>query len=749
MRRHSSITRRLALGCSVATAALLMAQGAFAQDDADTMEEIVVTAQKRTENVQDVPISISVLGAQQIENLHATELADYAAYVPGLVINNGGSPGQVTITLRGLNPLSSTTMVATVIDEAPVGSSAGWARESLFSFDMMPYDLERVEILKGPQGTLYGANSMGGLLKYVTTAPDLNHFQVRAGADVFSIEGADDLGLSGRIAANFPIVQDKLAIRASYYNGTRPGFIDNPSQGREDINELDQQGGRISLLWKPTENTSLKLSAMFQKLDSADNGIVQSPLNGGPTLLNPDARYGVGQPYYGDLTNGFILPQPFKKDVQLYTAVFNADLGAVDFVSATSYSKVKTKQVQDASDIFGFLVEALTGEPGATPFILEMDLERFTQEFRISSPQGGRFEWLLGAYYSDEKVVNDQTIDGVTLDNVPIAPLDNFVFASVPSDYKEIAAFANATFKFTDRFDVTAGVRFAHNKQGFRQITGGLEAVIGPASDVPGKSKESVFTYAISPRFHINDDVMIYGRVASGYRPGGPNVTFPGVPPQIDADTITNYEAGIKAEFLDRKVLFDLAVYHITWKDIQLSTGAGGVSWGINGGTAESSGLELSTAWQPIRDLRFGFNLGYNDAHLTEDVVLVSGGTWRSGDDLPYAPRWTASFVANYRVPLANDWNADMGLGVRYSGESFSQPNHDLLSLKNKAYTALDAHLGVSNDRFKVQLYAKNLTDERAYGANTVGVDIGDNPLYAYSTPIQPRTLGVSLDVTF
>jgi iron complex outermembrane receptor protein len=230
MRRHSSITRRLALGCSVATAALLMAQGAFAQDDADTMEEIVVTAQKRTENVQDVPISISVLGAQQIENLHATELADYAAYVPGLVINNGGSPGQVTITLRGLNPLSSTTMVATVIDEAPVGSSAGWARESLFSFDMMPYDLERVEILKGPQGTLYGANSMGGLLKYVTTAPDLNHFQVRAGADVFSIEGADDLGLSGRIAANFPIVQDKLAIRASYYNGTRPGFIDNPSR---------------------------------------------------------------------------------------------------------------------------------------------------------------------------------------------------------------------------------------------------------------------------------------------------------------------------------------------------------------------------------------------------------------------------------------------------------------------------------------------------------------------------------------
>jgi iron complex outermembrane receptor protein len=501
-----------------------------------------------------------------------------------------------------------------------------------------------------------------------------------------------------------------------------------------------------------SEDVSLKLTAMQQKLDSADNstvvfGIVDKTPVGGFV----DGGFRPTKPIYGDLTSNFALPQYFKKDLKLFSAVFNADLGAIDFISATTYSKQTTRQQQDASSSYAFAIPLLTNpsQAGYAPFDLALDMERFTQEFRIASPQGERFEWLLGVYYSDEKVNNQQTLDGLDLNGNLIPGLDDFVVALVPSDYKEIAAFANATLKVTDKFDITAGVRFAHNKQGFHQITYGIEAIIGPASNTPGASKESVFTYAVSPQYHFNEDVMAYARVATGYRPGGPNVSLPGVPSQIDADRTTNYELGLKAEFFGRKVLFDLAVFKIDWDKIQLTSTNGQVSFGINGGTATSQGFELSTAYQPVRDLRLGFNLAYTDAHLTAPVDTGFAGIWQSGDDLPGAPRWTASWTFDYKHPLTDDWNADFSAGVRYVGKSFSAPNHDRFMIPLEAYTALDAAIGVSNPRYRLQFYAKNLTDERAYGANTVGVDIGDNPLYAYSTPIQPRTLGVSLDVTF
>jgi outer membrane receptor protein involved in Fe transport len=706
---------------------------ATAEDDALTDQEIVVTAQKRAEDQQDVPISISVVSGQELVETGATQLTEIAGYVPGLHVSNLGSPGQTQVSLRGIAPLAAGASVGTYVDDAPVGSSTVYTESAGFTVDLLPYDLARIEVLRGPQGTLYGASTIGGLLKYVTITPDLNDFSARAGVEGFNIRNAGEIGYAFQAFVNVPIVTDRLAVTASFAHRKTPGWIDNVQTGDSDQNGFDQTGFRASLLWRPVDELSVRLSAMHQEIDSESSTITAQNLNG--------VDIGNGR------SNFNFVAEPFTSKFRNYAASIDYDFGFASLSSTTTYTDAERREVVDASRIFGVLFPLLTGGaigPGITPFDNSITMEKVTQEIRLTSASGGRFEWLLGFIYTDEEAENAQIVNSFDLNGVPIAALDPLAIVALPSTYEEYAFFGNATFRLTDEFWLSGGLRWAENDQSFRQISSGA---IVPVADTPGESSESIVTYSISPQYHVNRDTMVYARVATGYRPGGPNVVLPGVPPTFEADTTTNYELGVKTRLANRTVSLDLALFRMDWKDIQVTQAFGGTAGLANGGTARSQGVEAALQWRPVRGLTLGANGAYTDSELTEDAPAIGG---LDGDRLAIVPRFSGSLTANYHFPVGGNAEAEIGGGIRHTGGRFSSVESAPDALRIGGYTAVDLNGSVTfSDRYTVRAYVRNLTDTGGpITRSLINNGLGEAS-HINVVPLQPRTIGLALDVSF
>lgn len=724
--------------------------------DSVALTEVVVTAQKRTEKVQDVPASISVLGGEQLANSSANSLTDYAAYVPGLQVNSSGTPGQVQISLRGISTLTPTAVVGSYIDDVPVGSSSALGRGASFALDLLPYDVDRVEVLRGPQGTLYGASTMGGLIKYVMRAPDLSEVELRAQTDLASIKNAANAAWGVRAGANVPLIDGTLGLRVSYFRQQTPGYIDDLRTGV--MGEVQQQGGRLALLWKPDEAVSIKVAAMLQDIDAAS----RSQVTLDPATLQPAA---------GDLSSTNDLATPFKQRLRFYSATLNWNLGWSDFTSASSYARTDIAEIQDATPsfaaLFPLVTQGVTG-PGLVPFKFIEKLDKVTQEFRLTSPGGGRIEWLLGAFYTDEDSKGTQVLnalntagEGITsptfnpftgtplLDtNGNAIPLNPLLTVTIPSGYREYAAFGNLTYRLTQHFDVTTGLRWARNSQDFSQTTvGSLTPLVGAPALTGGNSAENVVTYLVSPRFHLNDHEMVYLRFANGYRPGSPNVALAGVPSMVNADKTVNYELGLKSQLADSRLLLNVSVFRIDWNDIQLTVSApGGISYGDNGGKARSQGAELETVLLPIRGLRLGLNAAYTDAVLTEDVPSIPG---RNGDRLPDSPRWSGALTLDYQFPVLGAWSGRFGAGYRYVSDVYSQVQSSPQAFRSAPYGSLDLNAGLLNERWTFRVYAKNLTDKRAYLSPTALPDAFGAIARVDAAVLQPRTVGLAVDARF
>ncbi|MEP6483320.1 MAG: TonB-dependent receptor [Rudaea sp.] len=734
----STINKQTRLSLAVALA-LLASAAAHAQqappstpDDQSTLGTIMVTAEKRSEDIQNVPMSISVVDETQLENLHATQLADFAGYVPGFTVINGGTPGQATLGIRGIAPLSAGSTVATYIDETPLGTSGNYGAGSTDVLDLLPYDFQSVELLRGPQGTLYGATALGGVLRYVTKPPDLDNTSIRFGADTFSEAGANDLGYSGRFGFNAPIVPGQVALSASISRQQSPGYTDNVRLGQKDQDDFWQQAAHATLLWKANDDLTVKLSAIQAKIDANSSSA---------TALDPISL----KPIYGDLKDDNYLLEPYRKDTNYYNGTVNWNLGWADFVSATSYAKTHADIGVDATLVYG-VAFPLFGlpDPGISLVTYNLKLEKTTQEFRLVSKPDDHIEWLVGFFYTDEDSKQYQAASAQALDYSSIAGLDPLAVVNLPSTYKEYAGFGDLTYKFNSAFDITGGVRWAHNKQTFSEITSGALTGLG---NVDGKSSEDVFTYSLSPRWHFGEDSMVYGRVASGYQPGGPNLALPDVPPSVDASKLTNYEIGLKTMFDEHRWLLDVAVYDIEWDKIQVSANNGVVAFLANGGTARSRGVEFSTLYTPLTGLRLGLNGAYTDAVLTEDVPSIGG---LDGDRLPSIPKWSGSITADYSFPLRDGWTGRVGGGIRYAGSSESALAHSPLALPQDSYTALDLNGDVSNDRWTIRIFIKNLTDERVYTSLTALTNAGTGEIsQVKGVPLQPRTIGIGFDAKF
>ena len=706
------------------------------------IEEVLVTAQKRTENMQDVPASVSVLHRRQLQRLYATTITDYAAYIPGLNVSGGGGPGQTMITLRGIAPVGPGAVVGYYVDDTPLGSSSNYGAAREFGLDLMPYDVERIEVLRGPQGTLYGAGAMGGLLKYVLRRPSVSDFEAWAGATTFDIASASDPGWGVRAGANVPLSAERVGLWGSYFEHQAPGYADNAQTGERDLNDVDQRGGRLALLWQIDDALSLQLGGLWQRIHSSDDAAVSLRLTG----LDPPT----GFPDHGALTSFHPLRQPFGQDIDHYSATLEWQLSWASLLSASSYSRTRTRHVQDASPIFGFLFPEATGgaaAAGYAPSHIDVDLRKLTQEIRLASRRGGSIEWLVGAFYTKEDGEQVRNVFAVDTAGQPIPQLEpRFLFVEFPSQYEESAGFGSATLQLTASFDISAGVRWARNRQHFRQISGGFETLIGPPTDVSGSSSEDVLTYSASPRWRLSADTMLYARVASGYRPGGPNPRALNLPPTVAADTLTNYELGMKTQFLAGRAQVNVAAFRIDWRDIQQSVTRGGIGSIDNTGNAVSKGFELETAWLPIDGMRIGVNAAYSDAKVTAPAEGIAAA--RLGN----TPRWSGSTVLDYEFALANRWTAHIGGGWRYVGEQgtaiAAQTGADN-SYVLPSYTALDLAADVTRGNWTIRLFARNATDRRAYIGGGLGVDADNVPYGIDLNALQPRTVGISVDVGF
>ena len=717
------------------TFAYVASYGAVADDtrqepgaNVAVLEEVIVTAQKRNEDIQTVPMSMSAISQDQLERLHATELADYAGYVPGLQIQTNGSPAQATISLRGIAPLGSSATVSTYIDDTPLGSSSiygGAVGTAGTVLDLLPFDFQSFEVLRGPQGTLYGASALGGLIKYVSRAPDLQDYSVLAGVDTFSLAGAGNAGAGGHLRVNLPLVPGQLGISASYAQEDTPGYIDNAISGARRENPYRQQAGRFALLWKPIEDLSVSLSAIKQHIHSDDEAYVALD----PTTL---------QPIYGGRQNNNYVPQPFIQNLNYFTLALDWDLGWADLRSASSYSETTSDQIADATLEYGVLFG------GISAFQSHLSLYKTTEELRLTSKPGGPVEWLVGTFYTRENSVNNQLATAQSFDGTAIPGLNPLVTAGLPSLYREYAVFGDLTYKITQSFDVTAGLRWARNEQDFTQISAGAGV---PAESVPGSSSQGVVTYSVSPRWHLSDSTMTYARVASGYQPGGPNLLLPDVPRSVDASRLTNYEVGLKTVLDAHRLTVDAAVFYIDWNKIIVGTSNGVANFLVNGGTASSRGVELTTEYLPIPDLRLELNAAYADAKLTQDIPSIGG---LSGDQLPFSPKASGSALADYAFLHSGRWTARAGGGLRYVGNRVTTVNHSPLAIPLKSYTAVDLNTSLSDEHWTIRLFVKNLGNKNAYiSANALQSAATGALTEVTAVPLQPRVIGVALDAKF
>lgn len=688
--------------------------------------DIVITAQKRTERVLDVPQSVSVISGDSLEKTHAQRLSDYVTRIPSANIVES-QPGNSRIVLRGINAGGVGATVATYVDETPFGSATGLANGAVLAPDIDPFDLARVEVLRGPQGTLYGANSLGGLVKYVTVAPDPHMFSAAAEAGVESVSHGDT-GWWARAAGNVPVT-DTVAFRLTGFYRHDPGFIDDPNHGK-DVNDGKTYGGRFSFLAKPTDRLRIRASALVENIRSNGTNIVDvDPVTLRPTL--------------GSQEHVRLIAEPNDIDYRIYNTTIDYDFGPVSLVSATSFGTLDQKQVEDASAIYGSLLTGALGMPLGAAVDQSMKQRRFTQEVRLQSKHNDVFEWTVGGFYTHEKNRLGQDllgIDGVT--GARVASLDGLVIVSLPSKYSEYAGFGNATWHVVPKFDLTAGARWSHNKQSDSQNTSGLLA--GGASSFGGNSSDSVFTYSVAPTFKPNANTRIYARVAKGYRPGGPNAVSPlapaEVPRQFGPDTTTNYELGLKTQTADHVLSLEVTAFLIDWKKIQLLAQVQGFGVNANGGSARSKGVEFTAGFNLVPSLSLFANGSYVDSYLTSDTPDVVGGV--RGDPLPYNPKWQGTVGAEYDHSLSPKLNGHAGISWHYTGTRYSDFDAASGQRKLRSFSQVDAHAGIDFDRFRLDAFAHNLTN--AHGIVNLGFFGAVNGDVAAAI-VQPRTFGLSL----
>ena len=765
---RSLASRYVMIGCSLSGLMLCSIRPSLAADAGtaapaaqpdDILQEVVVTANKRTENMQDVATAVSVESGEQLMERGLKSLVDYAADVPGLNVVGNGTPGQTSVSIRGISSNIATSAVGTYVDDTPTGSSGPWASGSSTLLDMLPYDLDRIEVLRGPQGTLYGEGAMGGLIKYVLKTPSTNDFDAEVGGGLSTIDGAANAGYSLRARVNTPVIPDVLGVSVSAFGQQTPGYMDNISTGQLDTNRDRQYGGRLAALWRPDSSLSVKFTALTQVIEADDSayrefvGVSPAHNAGNALLVTPENPL-------PDLTENLAFPDSYNQHLYYVAATVDWNLGPVDFVSATSWSKQSSLLSSDYTQLYGSLLPYIGGsEPGLAQALDYFGLTKFTQELRLVSPKGNALEWMAGVFGTRENSFTNFRVPAYTpqYQSYPGFGFPPGLFdASYPETFNEYAAFGNLTWNITDAFSLTGGARYAYNNQGI--LFHILPAPFWPPPNpqyIPIETHQGVVTWMGSAQYRFSSNVMGYGRVATGYRPGGPNSPLPDIPLTYKADTLTTYELGLKSTFLESKALVDVAVYHTNWKNIQLQAVStpGDYNYQTNGGEAISQGIELQTEYSPLRGLTLHLSGNYTDAHLTS--VIQASSFLLTGYQLPQVPKESVSAVVDYDFALPSGWRAQAGGAYRYVGPQFAALVESASSVSTPTYqtggySVIDLNTGIRREHVNIRLTVRNLANSRALLG---GGAIRSNSVTGIDTVLasflQPRTLELGVDYAF
>lgn len=681
-------------------------------------------------------MQVNTLAVQELEQSGAKMLSDYLGAQPGVDVKNGGGAGFGSISIRGVSTGDQTiATVGTYIDDVAYGSSTPFALGSVTSLDMALLDLHHIELLRGPQGTLYGAGAMGGLLKYVTNEPDSSRFSGKASLGI-STTRSGKISHTENLVLNLPLKQDVAAMRVALFNDRSGGYIDatGSAPGR-DINGGRNTGGRVSVLLEPSAKFKVRLSATAQNTqrDSTD-------------YLDYDAA--TGRPSEGEFKRRAALREPYTIKVRIVGADLEYDFGWARLNAITAHQDNSIDLRLDYTGIYAPLLAPLGLDLSAVAVNQSTAVRKWTQEFRLTSPGKREIDWLAGLFYDDQRAQNRQLV-GSTLASAGAGPGPDLVTASVPSKYRELAAYGDITWNASPRVAVTAGLRVARNEQDYRQQSAGM--LLGEATDIRSDSADTSKTYLATVRYALDRTSNVYARAASGYRPGGPNAVLRDfqtgaavAPPTFNHDSLWSYELGYKADLLGKRLGLEASIYDIRWKDIQQFFAVNGINVIVNAGKAHIQGAELGLRYRPTSQWKVDGSLAWVDARLSEDAP----GLGQDGARLPNTARLSGSVSAQHSFELGGR-SAYAGASLRYAGkrnagfdDNLTLPNYVLPS-----YVLASLQAGITFDSFELNAYVNNLFDRRAQlNAGTA--------FTPYGAPVnltlqRPRTVGLSLSRAF
>jgi iron complex outermembrane recepter protein len=737
--------------------------GVPAKDNAPTLGDIVVTARKQgAENVQNVPSSIQVLGEQTLQRQQASGFNDYFRQVPSLAAINQG-PGQTQIIMRGVTtgrvthaqPQNKST-TGLYIDDIPVSSGA-------FNPDLGLFDVSRIEVLRGPQGTLYGAGAMSGAIRIITNEPDTRKFAALLDGTLAGVtDGGTDYSAKGMV--NVP-VSDTFAIRATGYYTRDAGFIDNIVRNQSDYNSDKVYGGRVAAKWQPTDRLTLKANLIYQKLKSKGR---PSEFEPGDPAVSAVAAPGEDTTITDQRQVVKFVPDPFNDRMIIANGVIDYDFGQFELTSSTSYFNRKyLNQLDDTYRVRGKL--GPTEVDGVTPLIAPFDnhdrMHMWVNETRIATKGTGPLTGVVGiyAFYQRETFDQDEIVPGLDALTESYGLGNAARFGAQPNsifdgtqDIKQhqLAGFGELTWKITDKLSVLGGVRVFHFKQGFDLHYAGL------ANDGVTAKNEMTKENGVNPKAEVTykaaRDLLFYATAAKGFRLGGVNEPVPlsgvfgtncgadlasrgltGLPDTFKSDTLWNYEVGMKSKFANR-LTFNASVYQIDWKNIQTSAFLPcGFATVVNAGDVRSRGVELETAFAVTRSLTLNFGGSFTDAKLTKTTLAFDA---QPGDRVPNVPRWLLTGSFNYERPLNDADTMFLRGDIQYSSNAYS----DFRSVSSARLIPRSAsgnlYLGFRRNPWEISIFAKNVSDSRV----VIGVNNDRNTPDLY-TLARPRTIGINL----
>jgi outer membrane receptor protein involved in Fe transport len=543
------------------------------------------------------------------------------------------------------------------------------------------------------------------------------------------------LGYNFRGSVNVPL-SDTFAIRVSGFTRQDPGYVDNVLTGQHGINKGENEGGRLSALWRPSQDVSLKLSALYQHSKTDGSSEVGSQIGAAPSL--------------GDLQQSNVKGTGgYDRKFQVYSAKLVAKIGAAELTSISGYSVNTFHDSVDITTFFGSLNQAQFGVSGA-PLIDDNETKKFSQEIRLAMPLSRKIDWQFGLFYTDERSSYVQSIPAAVPATGAVVGIG--LTESFPTTYQEYAAFTDLTFHITDQFDIQAGGRESRNRQTYTELdTGPLVPVTfgfpSPLVFPLLVTNESAFTYLLTPRFKLSPDLMVYARLASGFRPGGPNAEASafGLPLSFNPDKTTSYELGVKGDAFGHTLSFDGSIYYIDWKAIQLTIVApNGFSFFANGSRAKSQGVELSVTAKPLTGLTIAGWAEFNDAVLTE-ALPANGPTYGApGDRLPYSSRFSGNVSIEQQFPITAQVSGFVGATESYVGAREDLFSGSAQRQNLPAYAKTDLRAGAKYELWTASLFVTNATDKR--GILTGG--LGTNIPYGFEY-ITPRTIGLWLSRNF